>query len=285
MSIVCFGHHHHFALPDFSQPTLQPNSFAKHNRAGWKWSRLATRPLPLGCGVMPAVCYSVALETLKRNSVSYLHLLQLFGWLSARRRLVETLSHKGGEKKEVIFYVCFNTICFSSSPLFSPFVPPFYRFAVRTNTMAELVFLETRRLWRILIKRSQDAASEHAHTRKTNTHSHDIRRYSSYSQPRYTKNTHAVPKTACKHTPALVYCHRTRGEAEGGGWRAWRQRVQYSWIWELENSLNSLQQEPHKDTTSAHKPLFALKIQYDGEKNRVSRDADLNISFNWLELE
>jgi len=70
MSIVCFGHHHRFGLPDLSEPTLQPNPFAKHNRAGWKWSRLATGPLPLGCGAVPAVCYSVALETLLKKGFS-----------------------------------------------------------------------------------------------------------------------------------------------------------------------------------------------------------------------
>ena len=44
------------------------------NEADWQ-----TDPLPLGCGAVPAVCYSVALETpLKKKegtSVGYLHLL------------------------------------------------------------------------------------------------------------------------------------------------------------------------------------------------------------------
>lgn len=62
MSIVCFGHHH-LGLPYFSLPTLEPNPLAKHNRAGWKRSRLATGPVPLGCGFVPAVCYTVAFET------------------------------------------------------------------------------------------------------------------------------------------------------------------------------------------------------------------------------
>lgn len=86
---------------------------------------------------------------------------------------------------------------------------------------------------------------ERAHT-QTNTHPHIIRHTIFHIR---TVQTHIS-------SGVLSLC-----EAEAGGsWRARLQRAQYSWIWELENSLNSLQQEPHKDTTSAYKPLFALKI-------------------------
>lgn len=104
-----------FCIPRSLSPALQPNSFAKHNRAGWKWSRLATRTLPLGCGALPAVCYTVALDGLKKGvQLSCSHLLQLVGWWSAQRRLIETLSH---EEKEVIFFFPYmSALTLSVSP-------------------------------------------------------------------------------------------------------------------------------------------------------------------------
>lgn len=112
------------------------------NEADWQ---------PDHCHLAVALCLlSVTvlhLETpLKRTSVSYLHLLQLVRWQSAQRRLVETLSHK---EKEVIFffkYLLQHYLFLHLASLFPRCIPPLYLFTVQTNTMAELVFLETRRL-------------------------------------------------------------------------------------------------------------------------------------------
>lgn len=197
------------------RPKLEPNSFAKHNSVGWKWSRLATKASSLGCGTQPAVCYSVAWENpQKKTSVSFSHLFQLVGWWRAQCRLVKTLSHKAKE-------VCF----LSAMALFLPLASLFHLLTVHTNTMVEFVFLETStRLWRILIKCSQNA--------HTNTHPHIIRlTFSLYSNT----GTHEVPKTACEHAQALVYCHSaSERQGEVGGQNI-AESVNYKTLWTLCN--------------------------------------------------
>lgn len=217
MSIVCFGHHHHFGMPDLSQPTLQPNPFAKHKRAGWKWSRLATGPLPLGCGAVPAACYTVTLERLLKKGFSEptCTCFSLFGDTVHSAGL---LKHSAIRKIKWFFFFFFlyllqHYLFLLLASLFPHSVPPFYLFTVHTNTMAELVFLEARCLWRILIKHPQDAASTHTHTYSTNKFS-----YSWIDTHKL--HTHTALETACKHASALAYCHCVRqrqGEVAGHG--------------------------------------------------------------------
>lgn len=95
VSACCLQHHERRAIlvsivfwspPPFSvarslsanatSPAHLPNTTGLAEKEG----RLATRPLPLGRGAVPAVCYSVALEMLlKGTSASQLHLIQLVG--------------------------------------------------------------------------------------------------------------------------------------------------------------------------------------------------------------
>lgn len=193
--LLCFGHHPHFRLPDLSRPTLQAQPICQ-TRQGWlkrraDWQpdhcRLAVVPCLLSVTVSHWKCF---LKGLQRVSCTW---FSLSGDGSARRRLVETLSHKG---KAVIFfpYLLQHYLFLLLSSLFP-------LFTVHTNIMEEFVFLEARCLKRILIKHSQDAASTNA--------PFFIFTYSHTHTP-----THFLEK-ACKHTTALVYCHCVR-ERQGG---------------------------------------------------------------------
>lgn len=126
----------------------------------------------------------------KRISVSCSHLLLLVRWWSAQQRVLETLSHKAKRLRRNGF---------SFTPLF---FPSRLLSTDHTGIMAELVFLETKCLLRILIKCSKDAVSIHAHAL-------------SYTQlfifAKRCKQKRAFPKAACRaHSSALLHCHCER---------------------------------------------------------------------------
>lgn len=126
----------------------------------------------------------------KRISGSCSHLLLLVRWWSAQQRVLETLSHKAKRLRRYLFL------------LHTPIFPSCLLSTDHTGIMAELVFLETKCLLRILIKCSKDVVSIHAHA---------LSDTQLFIFANGCKQKRAFPKAACRaRSSALVRCHCKR---------------------------------------------------------------------------
>lgn len=183
----------------------------------------------------------------KGSSVSCLYLLQPVGWWNTQRKLNIRPS---GERKGCFYIcICLNTVWISSLP---PWPPPQHipcLLSVSSPHQHNSRLSIFRRLWRILINCSLAAVRTQAR-KEINTHPHCIWLFLMFSQT-LTHNSQGMQTHSS--FSILPLCEQ---EAEG----SWRGRdgcmQQYSWIWKLQNSLNSVQQKPHKDGSSAGEPLF-----------------------------
>lgn len=103
--------------------------------------------------------------------------------------------------------ICFNTPWISFLPPLPDTSPAFYLFTVHTSTIADLVFLELRRLLRILINCSGAAVSTHA---RKQTHAHTV---SDFSHTHVPANRQRLP---CIATVRAVGGGKLEGTACAG---------------------------------------------------------------------
>lgn len=161
-------------------------------------------------------------------------------------------------------------------------LPGFYLFTVHTNTMVELVFLENRRLQRILIKRSQDATSIHAHTRK-NTHPHGIR-HTIFHIRNHKQDAHTrFPRQTHQLYYIVSVRARGRGKLEGTAAACTIQlNLRIRQVFELA-ATGATQKTQLQLLSHFFSPPRYLRVRK--RKIQLCRVADLNILFNWLKLE
>lgn len=151
---------------------------------------------------------------------------------------------KPEEKRWFFFYIyiCFNTLCL----LFSLVLSFSSSSSVHTNTIADLVFLKS--------FASRGSSSNVLKMLLVGTHTENKPTFTRYQTIFHIHNRiHKTTQFPWQHANSFSILSLCEGAA-GESWRARLQRAQYSWVRELEKSLNS---KPRLQFISL---LFALKI-------------------------
>lgn len=169
--------------------------------------------------------------------------------------------------------ICFNTLWIPPPPS-SDISPAFSLFPVHTSTIADLVFLESRRLWRILINCSGAAVS--THVRKQ---THTVSDYFSDSA------THICTRNSQRMQRNSISPLRTReggGKLEGtaGACNNIAESEDCRTLWTLQQSTETLLQH----VSPPFYFIFAPETLTGFKRKNLYTVFDLNVSQNGLKL-